>query len=665
MTLPFISDEAHAPSDGRGTLFGVIVNVLPFKRTSILWCWSEPGLAQVIMPRSRGRCPRPGMVVRFSGRWQSYRGSRPGFLPRELLVEETLIVAEPANPDAWRHRAIAADSWKRLRRLALRSRMIGAALAHLDILGFVPVCSPALVGNEACSGPTAQFRVTAGGEQALLTVNTLWSHIEQHGRGVAAAYQIANLYWAQRYNNRFSLNEISLLELSAIGRSAQAMMSVVESTLAAMAESVRAVPVGLSDNPTPPGRAFTNLPRVTFDDAVDFARREGLLQCATGHVLPAALNARLAARLGAHAFWITDAPEEASPFYSRVRRRHDGSRRAASFELRTARVPNAAAGSEWMAGTDAELGRVPVPFRGLFDEKLASGSAVSIGLDRVAMDLLCADHIREVVPEVRDARKFRSTSRTSPSRARRLRLSTLASSGLEIAPQARGMGDIVVGLLEQGYLPATAGLIADPKEPSGQALACIDYFGRAIALRTTFRPALSRLIEAGVSRVFRLGPADPGSAWWQLQPVLDLLRVECSPAALREEALRVLRLVTACPGVSREFATGVRHIGPDSLAYASDGSFAWSWGERSIIVGALWSQQPGGVPIGEIRIFLGRIPNFVWGIDDRVREEESETTAAPKRWRCAVCGYIHEGPAPPSECPVCGAGCDRFVPFEP
>ncbi len=35
-----------------------------------------------------------------------------------------------------------------------------------------------------------------------------------------------------------------------------------------------------------------------------------------------------------------------------------------------------------------------------------------------------------------------------------------------------------------------------------------------------------------------------------------------------------------------------------------------------------------------------------------------------KRWRCEVCGYIHEGEAPPETCPVCGAPKEKFVEIE-
>lgn len=34
------------------------------------------------------------------------------------------------------------------------------------------------------------------------------------------------------------------------------------------------------------------------------------------------------------------------------------------------------------------------------------------------------------------------------------------------------------------------------------------------------------------------------------------------------------------------------------------------------------------------------------------------------RWKCRVCGYVHEGPEPPDECPVCGAPKDMFDPVD-
>ncbi len=39
---------------------------------------------------------------------------------------------------------------------------------------------------------------------------------------------------------------------------------------------------------------------------------------------------------------------------------------------------------------------------------------------------------------------------------------------------------------------------------------------------------------------------------------------------------------------------------------------------------------------------------------------QAAPVALPKRWKCRVCGYIHEGDEPPEECPVCGAHKDQF-----
>lgn len=35
--------------------------------------------------------------------------------------------------------------------------------------------------------------------------------------------------------------------------------------------------------------------------------------------------------------------------------------------------------------------------------------------------------------------------------------------------------------------------------------------------------------------------------------------------------------------------------------------------------------------------------------------------ASGKKWRCTVCGYIHEGETPPESCPLCHVPADKFV----
>ncbi len=36
-----------------------------------------------------------------------------------------------------------------------------------------------------------------------------------------------------------------------------------------------------------------------------------------------------------------------------------------------------------------------------------------------------------------------------------------------------------------------------------------------------------------------------------------------------------------------------------------------------------------------------------------------------KKWKCSVCGYIHDGDEPPEKCPVCGADKSKFVELQP
>ncbi len=42
--------------------------------------------------------------------------------------------------------------------------------------------------------------------------------------------------------------------------------------------------------------------------------------------------------------------------------------------------------------------------------------------------------------------------------------------------------------------------------------------------------------------------------------------------------------------------------------------------------------------------------------------EEEDDEPEPRRWRCTVCNYIHTGDSPPDSCPVCKQPWTKFVP---
>ncbi len=44
------------------------------------------------------------------------------------------------------------------------------------------------------------------------------------------------------------------------------------------------------------------------------------------------------------------------------------------------------------------------------------------------------------------------------------------------------------------------------------------------------------------------------------------------------------------------------------------------------------------------------------------KDDDSAGTKSPRKWVCTVCGYVHEGDAPPDSCPVCGKPWSAFIP---
>lgn len=48
-------------------------------------------------------------------------------------------------------------------------------------------------------------------------------------------------------------------------------------------------------------------------------------------------------------------------------------------------------------------------------------------------------------------------------------------------------------------------------------------------------------------------------------------------------------------------------------------------------------------------------------VSDGVVVVVGENETVTYRWRCTVCGYVHESPEPPRWCPLCGADYDMFV----
>lgn len=68
--------------------------------------------------------------------------------------------------------------------------------------------------------------------------------------------------------------------------------------------------------------------------------------------------------------------------------------------------------------------------------------------------------------------------------------------------------------------------------------------------------------------------------------------------------------------------------------------------------------EPEEIAAG-VRLVLEDDPTLT--VEEGLRRVEGTDGAVVYRWRCLVCGYIHEAPEPPRWCPLCGADRDQFV----
>ena len=75
-----------------------------------------------------------------------------------------------------------------------------------------------------------------------------------------------------------------------------------------------------------------------------------------------------------------------------------------------------------------------------------------------------------------------------------------------------------------------------------------------------------------------------------------------------------------------------------------------------------WLNNPPSedFPLDAVKRLLELLPN-----NDLKKSEEKKETVPMEKWKCSVCGYIHEGPLPADfKCPVCKQPASKFVKIE-
>ena len=143
------------------------------------------------------------------------------------------------------------------------------------------------------------------------------------------------------------------------------------------------------------------------------------------------------------------------------------------------------------------------------------------------------------------------------------------------------------------------------------------------------------------------------------ESVVDAENLLALNKAREEAAARQIARETSQDGLYR-LATGIarssRLVAEDILREA--GYMLPQSGNAHALLRELMANPPGeDFPMDAARQLLELIP-------DNDATEEKETKKMEK-WKCKVCGYIHEGPMTPDfKCPVCKQPASAFVPLQ-
>ena len=273
-------------------LVGRVIRVLTAKTVAFVWCWTPPQLVQCVVPREVSKTPPPvGSVIAVTGTWQPYGGKRPGFASQEMAAERVQILTTPANLQA------AQQRWSSLDRsiaLVARGKAIAAVEQYLRNHDFARIETPVVVGGQATVGATNPFVVQTDREKAYLTVNNILRQHEYQQSGLSRIYEVSRLFWAQHYSDRFSLNEIYLLEYSVAGAERKAIMALTEELLEVIRHAVLQVVDENGGKRSVLTSSLLDLPVSTFAEVVERAVQAGITPGGAGHVLSSVVDSVVA-----------------------------------------------------------------------------------------------------------------------------------------------------------------------------------------------------------------------------------------------------------------------------------------------------------------------------------------------------------------------------------
>jgi aspartyl-tRNA synthetase len=281
--------------------------------------------------------------------------------------------------------------------------------------GFTEITSPNIIGA-ASEGGTDIFEVEYFEETAYLSQSPQLYKQMMMGTGLDRVFEIAKYFRAEKHNTPRHLNESSAFDCEV------AFIEDEDDVLWVLEELVHAITSHVDEHCTEQLEALgkevtvpdTPFPRVTYDEALDWTEDEVEEEVPWGEDLSTEAEYALGdimAEKGHEYYFITKYPDACKPFYAQP----DGDELSRSFDL-------GHKGMEVTSGAqrvhDPELLEQRIEERGLetsdfedyvkpFKYGMPPHGGFGLGLERIVMEMLELDNIREAVLFPRDRDRLR------------------------------------------------------------------------------------------------------------------------------------------------------------------------------------------------------------------------------------------------------------------
>ncbi len=476
-------------------LYGRVLGVRAFKSVVFVTIACEHGTIQCVAPQ---KVP-VGSYVKATGEWRRFKSKNETANSMEfaLLVPFEVLWKPVDTPD----RGAAAQ----LSRLAtireIRGSAIAKAVSSLGGKGFAEIAPTLIVGSRANLGATLPFTAACGNESAFLTVNTVINHIAAIASGGSKTCSVSRLCWAQRYNDRVSLNEITAVEFALVDASESALMDLAEVQILGIQEYVLGnsiLPFYLASRIDHPGLRFDplteHIPRITHQEILEMANVAGIRLSPQSHALPRAVDDLVFEEFSCNAYWVTQQPAGSVPAYVL---KEDGL--ANSFELRVRDIGNVCSGSEWdLQNASGWLESLQVSKVVPTPSSTEKGGGVTLGVDRLLMHWLSESRISSVFFDSPRVSNFVNAPNFDDSSAE----ISAQLDPLESTAYVNPLELVVSEMLKRfGY----AQVFTSVFDRVASGLVAVDYFGATAFLRSdpfSIRSSASPEFP----RVFEIGP---------------------------------------------------------------------------------------------------------------------------------------------------------------